>query len=51
MKTALPDGLYRVNVRYLCAGFVVRGGSVVECAPVLRARLAYWCTIANRVGD
>jgi hypothetical protein len=49
---ALPDGLYRVTTRYLCAGFVVEGGKVKRsrCAPILRKRLAYWATIAERVG-
>lgn len=46
----MPDGLYRVVTSYLCAGFVVRDGRVVECAPVLRKRLAYWRTVARRVG-
>jgi hypothetical protein len=46
----MPDGLYRVVTSYLCAGFVVRGGRVVLCAPVLRKRLGYWRTVARRVG-
>ena len=46
----MPDGLYRVVTSYLCAGFVVHAGRVVECAPVLRKRLAYWRTVARRVG-
>lgn len=48
----MPDGLYQVTTPILCAGFVVRGGKVKrgECAPILRKRLAYWVTIAVRVG-
>lgn len=45
----MPDGLYRVTTGYLCAGFVVEGGRVTLCAPVLRKRLAYWRTLAVRV--
>jgi len=30
------DGLYQVTVGSLCAGFVIEGGKVVRCAPVLR---------------
>jgi len=45
------DGLYRVTTSYLCAGFVVEGGRVTRCAPILRKRLAYWQTIAVRVGS
>lgn len=44
-----PDGLYRVTTRYLCAGFVVDGGRVTMCAPILRKRLTYWMTIAELV--
>lgn len=46
----MPDGLYRATTSYLCAGFVVHGGQVVECAPILRKRLGYWRTVARRVG-
>lgn len=46
----MSDGLYRVVTRYLCAGFVVRGGRVVDCAPILRKRITYWQTVAKRVG-
>lgn len=47
----LPDGLYRVKTRYLCAGFVVEGGRVTRVAPILRRRLHYWKKIAERIGD
>lgn len=39
---ALADGLYRVSHGGVCAGFVVEGGAVVECAPVLRRRIDWW---------
>jgi len=45
----LSDGLYRVTTSYLCAGFVIEGGVVTDCAPILRRRLAYWKTIARRI--
>lgn len=32
----LEDGLYRVEHGGLCAGFVVQGGRVIRCAPILR---------------
>ncbi len=49
----MTDGLYRVTTKYLCAGFVVKGGKVKtsQCAPILRAKLKFWVTIAVRVGD
>jgi len=47
----MTDGLYRVTTTYLCAGFVMQNGHVVTCAPVLRKRLAYWKTIALRIGQ
>jgi hypothetical protein len=43
------DGLYRVENRYLCAGFVIEGGKVTRCAPILRRKLTYWMTVAERV--
>jgi len=42
----MPDGLYQVTTPYLCAGFVLRAGRVVACAPVLRRRLEYWRRVA-----
>jgi hypothetical protein len=45
----VKDGLYRVTTSYLCAGFVVEGGRVTLCAPMLRRRIAYWKTVAVRV--
>lgn len=38
----LADGLYRVTHGQVCAGFEVRRGVVVDCAPILRQRLTYW---------
>lgn len=45
----MSDGLYRVTTGYLCAGFVVEGGKVTCCAPILRKKLSYWMTIAERI--
>jgi hypothetical protein len=45
----MSDGLYRVETPHLCAGFVVKGGKVVACAPILRKRLDYWRTVAVRI--
>ena len=42
----MTDGLYRVTTKYLCAGFVVFGGKITLCAPILRRKLDYWKTIA-----
>lgn len=42
----MKDGLYQVRTRYLCAGFIVENGVVVDCAPILQRRLSYWMTIA-----
>lgn len=46
----LPDGTYRVVTPSFVAGFVVRDGWVVECAPILRRRLAHWASRAQRIG-
>lgn len=46
----IPDGDYQVRTSYLCAGFVVEGGKVTLCAPILRKKIGYWMTIARRIG-
>ena len=45
------DGLYQVTTPYLCAGFVIAGGQVTLCAPILRKKLSYWMTVAKLVSD
>lgn len=47
----MQDGLYRVVTSYLCAGFEVKGGRVVRCAPILRKKLAYWSSVAVRIAS
>lgn len=47
----LRDGLYRVETRYLCAGFVMKGGKVIACAPILVPKIFYWLKVARRIGD
>jgi hypothetical protein len=49
MFSPLPDGLYRVTTRYLCAGFIVKEGKITQCAPILRKKIEYWQTIAVKV--
>lgn len=47
----MQDGLYQVTTKYLCAGFVIQGGKVVQCAPILRKKLTYWLTVAKRISS
>ena len=47
----MKDGLYRVQTSYLCAGFVMKDGKVVRCAPILNRKISYWQSIARRVKD
>lgn len=42
----MKDGLYQVTTPYLCAGFIVSGGRIIHCAPILRKRIEYWKTKA-----
>lgn len=46
----MRDGLYRVTANSFCAGFVVRGGRVVRCAPILARNLPRWMRVAEYVG-
>lgn len=45
----MKDGLYQVTTPYLCAGFVVKDGKITHCAPILRAKINYWKTIAKLI--
>jgi len=47
----LKDGLWMVTTRYLVAGFVVKDGEVIQCAPILRKKIDYWKTIAVWICD
>jgi len=46
----MRDGLYQVTTAYLCAGFVIEGGKIRRCAPILRKRMAYWQKVAVWLG-
>jgi len=50
-RRAEVDGLYQVQYKGITAGFVIRGGEVAECAPILVKRFEYFRTIAKRIGD
>lgn len=45
----MKDGLYRVITPSLCAGFVVEGGRVTSCAPILKRLLWWWMKDAEWV--
>ena len=45
----LPDGLYRVDFNNVCAGFVIAGGKLKQCAPILRKKFSWWATKATKV--
>lgn len=42
----MRDGLYRVEYRNICAGFVWKDGKIIACAPILRKNLQIWKEIA-----
>lgn len=49
-RVDLPDGLYAVVTDTWAAGFVVDGGAVTMCAPILRRDLGKWARQARWVG-
>lgn len=51
MKSELPDGLYGVDYKDICAAFEVENGEVTRIAPVLVKRFVFWERIAKREGD
>lgn len=38
----MKDGLYVVYTQKITAAFVMRGGRVTACAPILRKEIEYW---------
>ncbi len=48
-KESMSDGLYQVSYKGICAGFDIKDGRVVECAPILRKKIDFWKTIAVKV--
>ena len=46
----MKSGLYRVIYKGICAGFIIKDGRLIECAPILRKRFDFWKTIAKRIG-
>ena len=47
----MKDGLYRVVTSYFCAGFVVENGVIIQCAPILKNKIEFWKTVAERIGN
>jgi DNA-nicking Smr family endonuclease len=45
----LEDGTYQVWHKGICAGFVIHGGRLAQCAPILRRRISYWMQKAKRI--
>jgi len=43
----MKDGLYQVTTKYLCAGFIIKNGKVVHCAPILKKKIEYWKKVAK----
>lgn len=42
----MKDGLYQVTTNYLCAGFVIEGGKLTHCAPILLRNFLFYKTLA-----
>lgn len=45
----MKDGLYQVTTDYLCAGFIIVHGHVVQCAPILRRRFTHYKSFAKYI--
>ena len=43
------DGLYQVTTSYFCAGFIIKDGVLVHCAPILRKKFDHWKNIAKLI--
>lgn len=51
IQTYLPDGLYQVTYKNICAGFEVKERLVVRIPPILVRKFRQWEAIAVRVGE
>ena len=38
----MPNGLYRVETKHLCAHFVIHNGFLTACAPILKKNIEHW---------
>ena len=47
----MRDGLYQVEWRGICAGFIVEAGVVTRCAPVLQRNFEFFKSIATRLHE
>jgi hypothetical protein len=47
----MQDGTYRVKTENICAYVIVKNGVIKDCAPILRKKIEYWKTIAERIED
>lgn len=47
----MRDGLYLVDRHNIYAAFVVKGGKVTTCAPILRNNLGFYTKIAKFIGN
>ncbi len=45
----MTDGLYQVTTRHVCAGFSIRNGKLMFCAPILRRNFNHWKHFAKIV--
>ena len=45
----MRDGVYQVRTSGFVAGFVVKDGEVIRCAPILRRNLNRWRKEAVRI--
>lgn len=50
-EDAPADGLYVVTTDAFAAGYEIRGGRVVACAPILRRNLRRWMRLGKRVDN
>jgi len=38
----MKDGLYQITLKNICAGFVIKDGIVIMCAPILRNMIKWY---------
>jgi hypothetical protein len=43
----MKDGLYRIETKTFCCGFVILRGRVEAAAPILRKNLLFWIKLGK----
>ena len=47
----MRDGTYQVTTKHFVAGFVIKAGKLIACAPILKRNFLFWAKLAKKVPE